>query len=489
MRRAKHYSVGPVTLRAFLAVSVWLAAPSVTRAQNPVIDSLKKALRPVREDTATANGMNELSKRYWQISDYDHALLMADSALALSEKLRYKKGIAGAYTNTGIVRYRQGNYTEALQKHTAALRLFEEIGDKTGQATSHNNIGIVYKYLGNYPAALGEYFKALQLREEAGDRKGAAIAHNNIGNIYLNQGNHQDALRELSAALKIFEELNETKNLGHAHNNIGIVYKEMGDYARALKEGLTAHSIFERTGDKKGASASLDNIGVIHSLQGNDQEALLFFLDALRLKKEAGDKGGLAISYINIGNIYARQGRLKDARQVLNDALSLSRENGSLDGMMNSYNALMLADSLEQNYKGALENYKMYVLYRDSLVNEENTKKTVQQQMQYEFDKKEVTAKAEQDKKDAVTRIIIYSISGGLFLVLILAGFIFRGYRQKQKANMIITLQKAEVERQKQLVEEKQKDILDSIYYAKKIQLSLLPTEKFIDKHLRRQKT
>ena len=64
-------------------------------------------------------------------------------------------------------------------------------------------------------------------------------------------------------------------------------------------------------------------------------------------------------------------------------------------------------------------------------------------------------------------------------LVLVLAIFIFRGYRQKQKANVLIS-------EQKQLIEEKQKDIIDSINYAKRIQQSQLPTEKYINKNLKR---
>jgi Ca2+/Na+ antiporter len=108
--------------------------------------------------------------------------------------------------------------------------------------------------------------------------------------------------------------------------------------------------------------------------------------------------------------------------------------------------------------------------------------------MQYAFDKKETEAKAEQDKKDAVTRIVIYSISAGLVLVLLLAVFIFRSYRQKQRANIIIGRQKEEVEKQKQLVEEKQKEILDSIHYARRIQQSLMPTEKYIERTLNRAK-
>ncbi|MDO9001740.1 MAG: hypothetical protein Q7W45_18380, partial [Bacteroidota bacterium] len=67
----------------------------------------------------------------------------------------------------------------------------------------------------------------------------------------------------------------------------------------------------------------------------------------------------------------------------------------------------------------------------------------------------------------------------GFGLVLILALFILRGYKQKQKANAIIITQK-------RLVDEKQKEILDSIHYAKRIQTALLPSEKYIEKSLQK---
>ncbi len=42
------------------------------------------------------------------------------------------------------------------------------------------------------------------------------------------------------------------------------------------------------------------------------------------------------------------------------------------------------------------------------------------------------------------------------------------------------------IEEQKKMVEEKQKDILDSIHYAKRIQESLLPSVKYIGKTITR---
>jgi hypothetical protein len=150
------------------------------------------------------------------------------------------------------------------------------------------------------------------------------------------------------------------------------------------------------------------------------------------------------------------------------------------------YHILSSLDSIEGNFKEGFANFKKYILYSDSLNNEENTRKTVQAQMQYEFDKKEAITKAEQDKKDVLIgkekqkqKIVIYSVSFGLLMVLAFTIFILRNFRQKQKAN-------TEILKQKEIIEEKQKEILDSIRYAKRIQQALLPTEPYIEKQMKK---
>lgn len=49
-----------------------------------------------------------------------------------------------------------------------------------------------------------------------------------------------------------------------------------------------------------------------------------------------------------------------------------------------------------------------------------------------------------------------------------------------------VMAQKAEIENKNVLLEEKQKEIIDSIHYAKRIQNSLLTSEKYIRKHLKK---
>ncbi len=53
-----------------------------------------------------------------------------------------------------------------------------------------------------------------------------------------------------------------------------------------------------------------------------------------------------------------------------------------------------------------------------------------------------------------------------------------------ERSFKFMAIQQAKIEKQKELVEEKQKEIIDSIHYAKRIQIALLPSEKYIARRL-----
>ena len=72
------------------------------------------------------------------------------------------------------------------------------------------------------------------------------------------------------------------------------------------------------------------------------------------------------------------------------------------------------------------------MLLNDSIFNMEKDKKITQSTMQYEFDKKEVSAKSEQERKDLRQRNIRYFISIGLLVSLV---FLTIVYRQRNNIN------------------------------------------------------
>ena len=130
----------------------------------------------------------------------------------------------------------------------------------------------------------------------------------------------------------------------------------------------------------------------------------------------------------------------------------------------------------------ALEMFELFKLMSDSVNTLEIHESSIKKELQYDFEKKENATKAEQEKKDIITKrelqkqkIVRNSFIVGFLFLFILALLLYRWYKQKQKANIKIAAQKQEVENQKHIVEEKQKEILDSIRYAKRIQNAILP--------------
>jgi class 3 adenylate cyclase len=132
------------------------------------------------------------------------------------------------------------------------------------------------------------------------------------------------------------------------------------------------------------------------------------------------------MSYNSIGKANIRLKNFSEAKTWLEKGLNISKEIGSVDNIKESYGGLESLDSAMGNYKEAYDHSKLYTLYRDSLFNQENTKKSVQIQMNYDFEKKEAIAKAEKDKKDIRQRNIRNSILAGLGGMFVFSLIIFR---------------------------------------------------------------
>ncbi|MBA3970653.1 MAG: tetratricopeptide repeat protein [Bacteroidetes bacterium] len=501
-------------IHIFILAMLSLCQLSVAYCQSSKTDSLLTVLKNTKDDTLKVNLLNQLFDHY----EFENAVKANEyltKATELSQRINYKKGLARCFMNSGYFADDTGNYEQAFIYYQQSLKISIEIEDNRGIAASYNNIGGVNESQGNYYEALKNHFVSLKIREAIGDKKGIASAYNNIGNIYDMQGNSHEALKNQLASLKIEEALGNKKGIADSYSSVANAYFGQGNYSEALKNQLASLKMFEEIGDKHGIANSYNNIGLMYldqitvSTTASERENLFAevlknYFYSLNIKKSIGYKEGIASSYSNIGNVFIKQKKYSDAEEYLNKAKELAKEIGYKEILKSTYGHLTNLDSAKRNYKGAYENHKLYILYRDSLDNEETRKKTIQSQMTYEFEKKEAVAETEHNKelenqeelseeKSRKQRIIIAFVICGLLLVIVFAGFVFRSLRVTRKQKELISEQKElveeqklEVEQQKNRVEEKQKEIIDSINYARRIQQSLLPTEKYIEKNLKR---
>jgi serine phosphatase RsbU (regulator of sigma subunit)/tetratricopeptide (TPR) repeat protein len=461
-------------------------------AQNRRIDSLLNLIKNETADTNRVKHLHRLCMEYELVGDFEKALEDEQRALSLAQKLKWKDGESKVYNSLGVIYTYTGNYPEALKNYFASLKACEAIKDKAGIASAYSNIGVVYDNQGNYPESLKNNFAALKIQEEIQDKNGIANSYNNIANIYLVEKKYAEALKNYLSSLKIFKEISDKQGIAASYNNIGIVYEYKDDYAEALKNYFASLRIREEIQDKQGIASSYNNIGNIYNKQGKYKEAVTAQTSSLKLQEEIGDKSGMATSLVNLGIAYTKSHEIKKAEEYLNKALSISISIGSKRWIRDSYAGLAFLDSTKGNYKAAFEDHKLYVIYRDSLDNEETQRKSLQSTLQYEFDKKEIAAKAKQDRIDALSneekkkqQFVIYAVAGVLLLVVIFSGLLYKRFRITNKQKQIIEAKNKETEEQKQIIEEKHKEITDSINYAERIQRSFLATKELLDENLK----
>jgi serine phosphatase RsbU (regulator of sigma subunit) len=376
-------------------------------------------------------------------------------------------GIAISLGNLGLAYSKEGDLEKTMDYYLRALKISEQIADKKGIARHLGNIGIVYKNQGDYPKALNYYFKALKMAEELEDKNSVVRHLGNIGNVYSSQGDYQKALDNLFKALDVAKALGNKKYIANQLGCIGIIYKKRGNYSDALDCYFKALKVAEELGDINETAAWLSNIGSLYLEQKNYIESANYLHRALYLDSSIGFKDGVKEDYKVLSELY------KMANIPLPDSVG--------DKLLN----------LEKTRLHALFYLKRSNELKKSLFNEANRKELIKKGLDYQYEKKEALLKEESEIRQAVAeennrkqKIITWSIVAGLLLILVFAAYVFRSLRITRKQKQIIEIKNIETEQQKKLIEEKNKDITDSIRYAKRIQDALMGEKIHVSIHL-----
>lgn len=468
-----------LTDTSFLLLGLFIILSNIAFGQTDTqtkVQSLYSRLKQTLHDTDRVSAFNDLAWEYQLLGQSDSSLYYSNKVLEQVNLITTSKEFTLQAQNAKLI----SSFSKS-------------------KASAYNNIGLVYDDKGEFPKAMEFFLKALKINEETGDKKRTAGVLSNIGNIYKTQHDFPKALSYFFKALKINEEIGN-KNWEAANlNNIGIVYMSEEDYFKALSSFLKALEIAKELGNKYGISITQSNIGKIYNHQGDSAfsmgnlsfaktekypKAMEFYFSSLKISEEIGDKHGIAINLGHIGSLYRKQEKYQDAEKYLLQSLALCKELGTLNYLRQIEESLSKLYYEKGEYKKAYEHLQQYGIAMDSLFSIEKEQDITRKEMNYEYEKKEQAAKLEQEKKVALHQAELKqqtlqrnSFIVGFALMLMLAGVSYRSYRNKRKAF-------EKIAEQKKLVEEKNKEILDSITYAKRIQTAILPPQKLVKEYL-----
>lgn len=383
--------------------------------QLPIIDSLNTVLNSQGDDTLKVKTYVEIIKFYYGKGNFKEAKQASLQALSLSEKLKFKKGIADAYNNIGLNDENMGNLEEAKTSYFNSLKVREEIGGAKGISFTYNNLGNIYRRQGNYTEALNYFYKSLKIKEELNDKKGVALTLNNIGLIYVEQGEIPDAIKNYNEAIKYYNDISDKNGLAMVYNNRGLVNKKTSNITEAINDFTMALSYNRETGNKNWISSNLSNLGGIYltdaisSTNKGDtasanqlyKKALSVLTEANELNEASGNKYNYSANLVFMGEVYQGMGNYELAQTTLDQALTISKTAGLKSVTKDAYLAMSRLDSFRASLPGISQSeriqftqssYKNYVAaeaIKDSIFTEENSKQLAELKTRYETEKKD----------------------------------------------------------------------------------------------------
>ena len=450
--------------------------------------------------------------------DAKKSIYYIDSALKINRKINDEGGIIACLSSLGIVHYNAGNYSKALPLYIESLEYYEKTNDLKYQAYFAGNIGGIYRSLGDKPNTKIYYEKAVELAEKSQSKKSMAIAYNNLGSEYYAEGDYDKAEVMLKKGLQLKEELKESQGISYSLHSLAELYNRKKDYPKAKEIAERILAINETTKDKKLQIYALEDLGDVNLNLKDTIAAEKYYLKAYQLSKESENMQTLMNAAYSLSKIHNSRKDYKNSLfyyneyAVAKDSVFQGEKFKSINEMQSKYEsekkeqqiALLSKEKLLKDAELRRSNAeRMHKIQQLELSEKEKEMKDILlQKSQIENDakakenevlkldqkmKESELARAEAEKKQADELSKrrtqqLYGMIGVSLLVLCMLFLIFRGYRQKQKANKeltekndLINQQKKEVEHQKELVDEKNKEITDSINYAKRLQEAILP--------------
>jgi serine phosphatase RsbU (regulator of sigma subunit) len=410
-------------------------------AQSQEVIELKKKIKKAKE-SEQIDIYNKLSELYRNI-DADSSIIFANFAIKIAEKDGTELQNATAYLNAGVTHRNKGNSKRALEYFLNALLLADKMNNKHLQADIMHKVGVTHLFVKEFKEAITFAKREEAIWVELGDEKGLSAALNLAGLAYSNTKDYDIAERKFNAALEI----------GLKNNDPELIYKP------------------------------LVNLGDLFYKMGNGDKAIEYIERSRVICQKTGNKVGLAAAAVNISKAYMLQKKYDKAIIAQQEAIKVATEIQSLPLLRNSYGLSSEIYELSGNHEKALDYHRLYKKIEDSLADKNSRQNITALEAKYANEKQRqaILLLHEQDK---FKQIQLYALTIITILAIIAVALLVNGYRIKTKyntqlleANKQLTNQAFTISSQRDLIEDINNDMLDSINAAKEIQTALLPTE------------
>jgi serine phosphatase RsbU (regulator of sigma subunit)/Tfp pilus assembly protein PilF len=489
-------------------------------AQARKVDSLTSVLKQsIVRDTNRVNTINTLAPLLVRTNP-DSAILLADQAISIATEKKYGRGLGNAVSTKCSAFMVKGLHDDAIsecKKHMDqvlsfgyskgycllynriaysniyagrpldAIPIFRESAAACEKYEQYNilsdtyrGMGMAYTDIGDHNKATESLVLAIQAGEKGADSKQVAYAYITLGNSQFNQHDNAAALKSYRHSLSMLDTLRDNYGRAGCYICIGNIYLDQRNLDSALVNFQKCLDIRIAMGnDPAGVAQVKENIGQVLREQGLPEKALVLFSEGLAFFQEANHQEGIAGSYSNLGSAYFDLGNYTEAEKSFLSSIEVARRLRLNNYLQEGYSGLSKVYYETGRYKEAAEYKDSLITITDIIVGEKHSteSKEIEARFRNQQNEEEILHLQETNQQHEALGVkqkqIITAVSVGLLLAVVLMFFVVRANAQRKKIN-------AKLSEQNILIAEKNKDITDSITYARRIQRGILPDRNIL---------
>jgi signal transduction histidine kinase len=313
--------------------------------QQKSIDSLLQVL-PNTRDSARIDILNLLAKRYYNV-EMKLSLHYGQLALEEAKDLNYYRGLRDAHSILRRIHRRLGNYNVAIEYALQNLLLAERLRDTLELLDCYTTLGNVYSSMENFEEAQKYLRKAVAIGTKLNSYQLASIL-NFYGRAYGKIGKYDSAQHYIQQALlRELEHPQPGYGLSYIYNNLAENYYYKKEYNKALEFYALSSGLAEEKKSVYGKTFTLCGLALVYK-------------DLMQYNK---------------------------ALALIRESLTIAKENFFRDRMLESYRIQYLIYQEQKDYKNALESYKLYNVYQDSIFSEDRLQYIENLKINYETEK------------------------------------------------------------------------------------------------------
>lgn len=459
-----------------------------------------------------SSGVEKKAKRYFDLFiEYEYedtlkARIYADSAVYWAQKTKDDRILGAAYRLRGWYFHDRSQLGPAIKNYYSSLACMRRAGDKQGVADAYGNLGNAFYDKRDLDKSLEMQLLSLKINEEilrtskdpkalSAASEGRSSAIHNTGDIYGEIEMYDEAFKYAYESMAYDIKAKDSIGIAISYNTIATLYKETDKTDSAEYYFKKAINIYERKNQPYEYGNALLEYATLDGANLTKKQRSEMTRKVLQIRRNMRDLGTEASSLIAIGDYFFDELSTDSLSEILERAYMIIQKEDLQDLSQKYFQVYSKYNSRIGDFKQAffaLENYlELKAIADERQHTQDLIAGGIRYQLEAEFHQNSLAQQNEftQERNkyleeiSEIQNIVYLSVIGFLFLIGFLTYYVSSNRRRKRH-NAILVEKNQLVQEQKNLVDEKNKSISDSINYAKRLQTAILPTPEQINAYL-----